>query len=99
MKQPPETVVKVAPGQYSEFRLPTVIDCNFAQIDDTGDFMAATRERSVKKLTPIPKHILDRIIVGVLASDRTTAEMKRLVGPAPAKPPPGPPKIKVSKSS
>ena len=65
---PPETIVEVLPAEYSEFNVPSVIDCNY--------YFRVTKQELLQKLQAglaaekmrIPPHILAKLRTGVLQS-------------------------------
>lgn len=97
---PPETVVHVTPEQYTPFTKLTVIDCNFARIVDSSTLESDILAQRAKRFQSFPVEILDRIVRGIHRSNRSTDEMRKLVGPPPALPAPTPgakPRITVSR--
>ena len=82
MGYPKETIVQVAANKYEAFDRLTVIDCNSVYVQDAEDFDKMVSGRNVFRKPPMPREILNRIIHGIQASPRSTAEIKRLVGNA-----------------
>lgn len=86
MGYPKETIVQVAANKYEAFDRFTVIDCNSVYVQDAEDFDKMVSGRNVFRKPPMPREILNRIIRGILASPRSTTEIKRLVRNAPPLP-------------
>lgn len=80
---PKETLVQVAPSQYDAFDRFTVIDCNSVYVGDAEEFEAGLKASHARKKRKLPRAILERVIRGIHASPRATAEMKALIGPPP----------------
>ena len=80
---PKETLVQVAPSQYDEFDRFTVIDCNSVYVGDADEFEGGLKASRARKKRKLPHAILERVIRGIHASPRATAEMKALIGPPP----------------
>ena len=73
----PETLVELSPSDYPPLHLPSVIDCNYpvkCPKDlfemDFGDF---------NRKEEMPKHLVERIISGVLLSPLVSNEIKKLI--------------------
>jgi len=73
----PETLVELSPSDYPALRLPSVVDCNYpvkCPQDlfemDFGDF---------NRKEDLPKHLVERIISGVLRSPLVSNEIKKII--------------------
>ena len=73
----PETLVELSPSDYPPLHLPSVVDCNFplkCPKDlfemDFGDF---------NRKEDMPKHLVEKIISGVLLSPLVSNEIKKLI--------------------
>ncbi|MCR5382340.1 MAG: hypothetical protein K6G44_15255 [Lentisphaeria bacterium] len=73
----PETLVELSPSDYTPLHLPSVVDCNFplkCPKDlfemDFGDF---------NRKEDMPKHLVEKIISGVLLSPLVSNEIKKLI--------------------
>lgn len=73
----PETLVELSPNDYPPLHLPSVVDCNYpvkCPKDlfemDFGDF---------NQKEDMPKHIVEKIISGVLLSPLVSNEIKKLI--------------------
>lgn len=74
---PPETLVELSPSDYPDLHLPSVVDCNYpvkCRQDlfemDFGDF---------NRKKDMPKHLVERIIMGVLKSPLVSNEIKKII--------------------
>lgn len=77
--------VCLRPGRVlcDEFDRFTVIDCNSVYVGDADEFEAGLKSSRARKKRKLPRAILERVIRGIHASPRATAEMKTLIGPPP----------------
>ena len=73
----PETLVELSPSDYPPLHLPSVVDCNYplkCPKDlfemDFGDF---------NRKEDMPKHLVEKIISGVLLSPLVSNEIKKLI--------------------
>jgi hypothetical protein len=73
----PETLVELSPSDYPPLHVPSVVDCNYpvkCPKDlfemDFGDF---------NRKEDMPKHIVEKIVSGVLLSPLVSNEIKKLI--------------------
>ena len=73
----PETLVELSPSDYPPLHLPSVVDCNYplkCPKDlfemDFGDF---------NRKEDMPKHLVEKIISGILLSPLVSNEIKKLI--------------------
>lgn len=79
-KMPPSTLVIVKPSDCNDFRIDTLFDCNLPtrkSFADLVDAYKATRQSDPKGR--LPAGIVQRLIVGVLASPMVEGEVKALL--------------------
>ncbi len=65
---PPETIVTILPAEYSEFNVPSVIDCNYWFRVTTQELLQKLQAGLAAEKTRIPAHIIIKLRTGVLQS-------------------------------
>lgn len=79
----PETVVEIGPADYSPLSHLSCIDCNQLQTMSATDFERTVLSGSAVSELDLPAPVLARVVAGILASSRVSAEIKALVRPNP----------------
>ena len=79
--QPPETIVDFGPADYPVLDHPSCIDCNDVKRMRASDLDRAVNARPSISRPDLPASVLDRVVVGILASSRVAEDIKALVRP------------------
>jgi hypothetical protein len=74
-----ETVVEISPEEYSEFTLPSAIDCNAVLEKPLAELVGMVQRNEVRYHRDLPSEIFARIKAAVLASRLVADELKEML--------------------
>lgn len=78
-KMPPETLVEIGPADYSEFTLPSIVDCNVVFRRSHAELVAEWQAGRMKPKNDMPPAFLARIQAGIKRSPQVEDETKALI--------------------
>lgn len=78
-KFPPETLIKITPDEYSGFSYTSIIDCNQVYPDSINGLINRLAGGNLILKPEMDVALVERIRLGVLASPRTSEEVKELL--------------------
>lgn len=76
---PPETLVEIAPSEYTEFKLPSIVDCNRIFRKSLAELVADWKAGNVRPKDDLPAPLLARIQTGIKLSPQVEDEAKALI--------------------
>jgi hypothetical protein len=76
---PCETLVEIAPTDYAEFKLPSIVDCNRVFRKSLGELVADWKAGTVTPKDDLPAPLLARIQTGIKLSPQVEDEAKALI--------------------
>lgn len=74
-----ETVVEISPDEYSEFTLPSAIDCNVVLEKPLAELVGMIQRQEVRYHRDLPSEIFAKIKAAVLASRLVSDELKEML--------------------
>lgn len=76
---PLETLVEIAPAEYDEFRVPSIVDCNRVFRKTLAELVEDQQRGLLKPKKDVPTDVLKRIQAGIKLSPLVEEEAKALI--------------------